>query len=94
MNGELEVEKRVEAEQKQVSEDSELFMILKELRKEISQKEGVPPYIIFHDSTLKDMCRVLPQNQSQMLEVSGVGEVKYSRYGREFLTKIKENTEL
>ena len=94
MNGELEVEKRVEAEQKQVSEDSELFMILKELRKEISQKEGVPPYIIFHDSTLKDMCRVLPQNQSQMLEVSGVGEVKYSRYGREFLTKIKENTDL
>jgi ATP-dependent DNA helicase RecQ len=40
------------------------------------------------------MCRVLPQNQSQMLEVSGVGEVKYSRYGREFLTKIKENTDL
>ena len=93
MNGEIEVEKRVEAEQKQVSEDSELFLILKELRKKISQKEGVPPYIIFHDSTLKDMCRAQPKSQAEMLKVSGVGEVKYSRYGKDFLAEIRENTD-
>jgi ATP-dependent DNA helicase RecQ len=90
MNGELQVERRIEKEQQRVSEDSELFMILKELRKQISQKEGVPPYIIFHDSSLKDMCRVLPQNKTEMLQVSGVGEVKYSRYGQEFLTAVKD----
>lgn len=93
MNGEIEVEKRIEAEQKQISEDSDLFMILKELRKEISQSEGVPPYIIFHDSTLKDMCRLQPENKKQMLKVSGVGETKFSRYGDKFLTKIIENRE-
>ncbi|RAK09307.1 RecQ-like ATP-dependent DNA helicase [Halanaerobium saccharolyticum] len=91
MNGELNVEKRMEKEQQKVSEDSKLFIILKELRKEISQKEGVPPYIIFHDSTLKDMCRILPQSRAEMLKVSGVGEVKFSRYGQEFLDKILEN---
>jgi len=91
MNGELNVQKRVEKEQQKVSEDSELFIILKELRKEISKKEGVPPYIIFHDSTLKDMCRVLPENKKEMLGVSGVGEVKFSRYGQEFLDEILEN---
>lgn len=90
MKGELEVERRIEAKQQRVSEDSELFVILKELRKEIAQKEGVPPYIIFHDSSLKDMCRLLPQTKSEMLEVSGVGQVKYSRYGEEFLTAVKD----
>jgi len=90
MKGELEVERRIEAKQQRVSEDSELFLILKELRKEIAQKEGVPPYIILHDSSLKDMCRLLPQSKSEMLQVSGVGEVKYSRYGQEFLTAVKD----
>jgi len=90
MNGELEVERRIEAKQQRVSEDSELFLILKDLRKEIARKEGVPPYIILHDSSLKDMCRLLPQNKREMLEVSGVGEVKYSRYGEGFLTAVKD----
>ncbi|MFP4022041.1 MAG: DNA helicase RecQ [Halanaerobium sp.] len=88
LNGELKVEKRIEKEQQKVSEDSKLLIILKDLRKEISQKEELPPYIIFHDSTLKDMCRILPENRAEMLEVSGVGEVKFSRYGQEFLDKI------
>lgn len=91
MNDELEVYKPVEKEQKRITEDSELFILLKEIRKEISEKEGVPPYIIFHDSTLKDMCRILPENKREMLGVSGVGEVKFSRYGEKFLAEIKEN---
>ena len=90
MNDQIKVQKRVENEQQKVSEESELFIVLKNLRKEISQAEGVPPYIIFHDSTLKDMCRVLPKNRAEMLGVSGVGEVKFSRYGQKFLDKILE----
>ena len=59
------------------------------LTKEIAEREGLPPYIIFHDSSLKDMCRVQPQSREEMLRVSGVGELKYSRYGGEFLDLIK-----
>lgn len=91
LNGELQVEKRIEKGQEKISEDSELFLILKDLRQEIAQKEEVPPYIIFHDSTLKDMCRILPQNKTEMLKVSGVGEVKFDRYGQNFLDKIRES---
>lgn len=93
MNSELKVEKRMEKEEQKVSEDSKLFIILKNLRKEISQREELPPYIIFHDSTLKDMCRVLPETKTEMLTVSGVGEVKFSRYGQSFLDKINDYNE-
>ena len=89
MNGELKVEKRVEAKQRKISDDSDLLLKLKNLRKEIAEREGLPPYIIFHDSSLKDMCRVQPQSREEMLRVSGVGELKYSRYGGEFLDLIK-----
>lgn len=92
MNGNLDVERRIEKEQRRISEDSELFLLLKELRKNISKKEEIPPYIIFHDSSLKDMCRILPQNKKEMMEVSGVGELKYSRYGSDFLAVIKDYT--
>ncbi|ADO77329.1 DNA helicase RecQ [Halanaerobium praevalens] len=92
LNGELKVAKRIEKGQEKVSEDSELFLVLKDLRQKIAQKEEVPPYIIFHDSTLKDMCRISPQTKTEMLTVSGVGEVKFDRYGQDFLDKIiKEN---
>lgn len=93
LNGEKKVFHRVEKKQEKISDDSELFIILKELRREISSREGVPPYIIFHDSTLKGMCRMLPESREEMLTVSGVGELKFSKYGEEFLLKIKENRE-
>jgi superfamily II DNA helicase RecQ len=54
----------------------------------IAAREGVPPYIIFADSTLKEMTSRLPASSDAMLAVKGVGEAKLARYGREFLEVI------
>ena len=49
-----------------------------------------PPYVVFADSTLREMCELLPTTKEAMLAVKGVGEVKFKKYGREFLERIKE----
>lgn len=50
----------------------------------------MPPYIIFADKSLKHMCELLPLTYEEMLKVTGVGEVKYQKYGERFLEVIKE----
>ena len=67
-----------------------LFDKLKELRLEIARAEKIPPYIVFNDKTLIDMCAKMPTTKSDMLDVSGVGENKYGKYGERFITVIKE----
>lgn len=71
----------------------ELFEKLRKLRLEIAREEAMPPYIIFSDKTLIDMCVKTPQNKSEMLNVSGVGVAKYDKYGQRFLDEIKEYQE-
>lgn len=68
----------------------ELLAALKELRLEISRREGVPPYIIFSDFSLLDMCRKMPKSREEFLGISGVGNFKLERFGDEFLAKIAE----
>ena len=70
----------------------ELFEQLRLLRTEIAREENVPPYIIFSDKTLVDMCVRVPLNRADMMEVSGVGENKYERYGERFLGAIADYT--
>lgn len=67
-----------------------LFDKLKELRLEIARAEKIPPYIVFNDKTLIDMCAKMPATKSDMLNVSGVGENKYGKYGERFIAVIKE----
>ena len=67
-----------------------LFDKLKELRLEIARAEKIPPYIVFNDKTLIDMCAKMPITKSDMLNVSGVGENKYGKYGERFIAVIKE----
>lgn len=74
------------------SKGIELFETLRELRMEIAKEEKVPPYIIFSDKSLIDMCMKIPGKKEEMLQVSGVGEAKYERYGERFLLKIAEVT--
>ena len=71
------------------SEGYELFEKLRNLRLEIAREEAMPPYIIFSDKTLIDMCIKAPQNKTEMLNVSGVGAAKYDKYGQRFLDEIK-----
>lgn len=65
-----------------------LFEKLRQLRLLIAKEEGMPPYIIFSDKTLIDMCVKMPKNKEEMLAVSGVGENKFKRYGERFLKEI------
>ncbi len=72
------------------SEGSQLFEVLRKLRMEIAKENSVPPYIVFSDKTLIDMCMKLPATEEELLEVSGVGENKRKKYGRQFLEAIAE----
>ena len=70
------------------SNNSALFEALRQLRLQIAKEESVPPYIVFTDRTLIDMCSKLPQNEDEMLNVSGVGQNKLKKYGQRFLQEI------
>lgn len=62
-----------------------IFEKLRALRLEIAKENGIPPYVVFSDKTLKEMAEKLPVDKEAMLDVSGVGEVKFERYGEAFL---------
>ena len=68
----------------------ELFEVLRTLRMQIAKEEALPPYLVFSDKTLVDMCVRQPFCKDEMLAVSGVGENKYSKYGQKFMNRIKE----
>ena len=70
----------------------ELFEQLRTLRAQIAREENVPPYIVFSDKTLVDMCVKVPLGRNDMLTVSGVGENKFARYGERFLNEIQTYT--
>jgi ATP-dependent DNA helicase RecQ len=72
-------------DEEELSPRDELFESFRTLRSELATKNNIPAYIVFSDKTLKDFTARLPQNKEQMLEVHGVGEVKYERYGEKFL---------
>ncbi len=65
--------------------DVEMYDKLKALRTQIASENGIPPYIVFSDKTLKDLSAKKPSTKEEMLEVHGIGEVKYDRYGEAFL---------
>ena len=68
----------------------DLFEELRKLRFDIAREEAVPPYIVFSDKTLIDMCVKLPRNEARMLRVSGVGENKLKKYGERFIELIEQ----
>ena len=68
----------------------ELFDHLRALRKEIAAREQIPPYLVFSDATLRDMCRVQPETADQLLDVKGIGELKQKKYGDAFLQCIRK----
>lgn len=67
----------------------ELFEELRTLRSNLAKEFQVPPYIIFNDKTLHDMCHILPRNEEEILLVHGVGKAKFDKYGPEFLSVIE-----
>lgn len=69
----------------------ELFGALRKLRKEIADRENVPAYVVFSDATLREMVARRPQTRAALLTVTGVGKIKYERYGQDFLRVIKQD---
>jgi ATP-dependent DNA helicase RecQ len=70
--------------------DDPLWLALKAKRIELAREQGVPPYVIFHDSTLLDMLKHRPTTLDEMSQVSGVGQAKLARYGEEFLNVLRK----
>lgn len=70
--------------------DEDLFEALKTLRLRIAANENIPAYIVFSNSTLRDMASKKPTTMTEFLDVSGVGKYKAEQYGEMFLTEIKK----
>jgi ATP-dependent DNA helicase RecQ len=66
-----------------------LFEALRACRRDLAKAGGVPPYVIFHDSTLREMAELKPTSLGALSRVSGVGEAKLERYGQAFVEAIR-----
>jgi ATP-dependent DNA helicase RecQ len=89
LKGEEMVFHKIHKAKKKVTVENSLFSLLKAVRKDVSERESVPPYIIFTDAALREMSEKLPQNEIEFLNIKGVGESKLRKYGVEFLKAIK-----
>lgn len=70
--------------------DETLFERLRIVRKDLAEEQQVPPYVVFSDKTLRDMCRFHPVTPSDMRNISGVGDMKLDRYGEFFIREIRD----
>lgn len=73
--------------------ENELYEMLVSLRSEIAKEEGIAPYMVFGDATLKNMASVYATNKEEMLNISGVGQIKYEKYGKRFEDIIEKYIE-
>ncbi|HAI43273.1 MAG TPA: ATP-dependent DNA helicase RecQ, partial [Maribacter sp.] len=70
---------------------TDLFEKLRLLRQQIATEQNVPAYVVFGDASLKDMEAKLPKNETEFMEVSGVGQAKLEKYADVFLQEIKKH---
>src|SRR5262249_24122803 len=68
--------------------DDALWQALKDRRLELAREQGVPPYVIFHDATLRQMLELRPRNLRELAGISGIGARKLERYGNAFLAVL------
>lgn len=87
--GKVQVHRRETVKVREISKDDPLFETLREVRRGIAETEKVPPFVIFSDAALKDMCARLPRTSEEFLNVSGVGELKLKKYGLDFIQAIR-----
>ena len=91
--GRLEEQHAAAPMQMDLTYDRGLFELLRRKRKEIADRQHVPPYVIFSDKTLIEMATFYPQRRTTLLNISGVGQVKLNRYGNLFLHVIRQYCE-
>jgi ATP-dependent DNA helicase RecQ len=71
--------------------DNDLFQALRSERKRLADAAGVPPYVVFHDSTLREMAHRTPRTLSEFANIPGVGQTKLERYAESFMQVIREH---
>ena len=82
--------KKQKAKRNEETKYPQLFEMLRQKRYQMAQEAHIPPYIIFSDKTLREMSAYLPVTREEMLEINGVGNNKYQKYGKVFSDIIKE----
>ncbi|TQI68305.1 DNA helicase RecQ [Clostridium sp. KNHs216] len=87
------IRKQDSSQRSAVHPDEKLFEILRGIRASLAQKEGVPPFVIFSDATLSEMCGAYPVDQKSLLRISGVGSVKLKKFGSCFTEAIQTYVE-
>ncbi len=90
LKGQAPVYRKVIREEEKAP-DNELFERLRRLRKDIAQQEGLPPYMVFTDVTLREMSESCPAGEQDLMAITGVGEVKLQRFGSLFLAEIQQH---
>jgi ATP-dependent DNA helicase RecQ len=83
--------RRSEARTRAATIDDSLFERLRALRKRLADQNGLPPYVIFHDSTLREMAEHMPLDLDQFAALPGVGQAKLARYGEQFIAAVREH---
>lgn len=90
LKGEERVVRKTRKVTRQRQAGDDVFEELRALRKSIADRDRIPPYVVFADSTLRDMAVRLPQTPDELLEVKGVGQAKLDKYGDEFLALLRK----
>jgi ATP-dependent DNA helicase RecQ len=93
LKGSLSVSRKEEIKAVAISREDPLFEELRYLRKKIADQKKVPPFVVFSDTSLHDMCTLLPSSPTEFLEVKGVGKHKQEEYGQLFLDAIQKYSE-
>ena len=88
--GKINVMRKKAIAVQKIQDDHPLFEELRILRKQLAEQENVPPFVIFSDKTLKEMCDVMPTTEQAFLSVSGVGQMKLEKYGDVFIQFFKD----
>lgn len=88
--GQEKIERKQQIQTKQIVKENPLFEALRELRRQMAAEEHVPPFVIFSDQTLQDVCVKLPQTMDSLLMVKGIGEQKKEKYGERLLEVVHQ----
>lgn len=90
LKSQAKVWQKVPKRTQKITTDNSLFALLRNVRKAIADREQIPPYLVFADSTLKEMSEFCPTSDDALLTIKGVGESKRKRYGAEFLEILQQ----
>lgn len=87
----LKEEERIISNEKENKQTEKLFNALKQIRLDFAKKENIKAYMVFSDKVLMDLATLKPKTKEEMLKISGIGEIKYQKYGEVFLEEIINN---